>query len=103
VLQFLPVESRVAAYTVQLWEREPARSLDIAYLESLGPHAWQALARVAVSPKNNIELKGTANTYLIKMAQYLRTGAPEKWRSWQGREAAQRAWLLNWVAGEPEK
>jgi len=85
MLQFLNVDSWVAHWNVTRCERNPLHALNLDYLKQhLGSSAWRAIARVDSAEARN---------FLMAIDG---TSAPENWRSWQGREAANRKWLAKW-------
>ncbi len=47
VMQFPDVAGMVARFNVAQWRAEPSRTLDLTYLEALGPGAWPAICAVA--------------------------------------------------------
>jgi len=91
-LQFLDVEGCVARYNVAAWERNPQRSLDVGYLETLGDPAWASLARVAASQHPQA---GAVRGWLQNVRTEERKALDlQNWRSWQGRHAWNATWLL---------
>jgi len=66
-VQFLDTNGFVARYNVGLWERShETRALDLAYLKSLGPPAFEALECVARS--GNADLAPKASDFLKEVA-----------------------------------
>ncbi|MDD5349648.1 MAG: DUF4173 domain-containing protein [Chthoniobacteraceae bacterium] len=91
-VQFLNVPGWVARYNVAAWERNPKRSLDVGYLESLGDPAWTALSRVAASRHPQA---ASVRGWLEQVRKNERRALDARnWRSWQGRHAWNAAWLL---------
>jgi hypothetical protein len=83
-LQFCDVDRWVADYNVWRWEHDPNRSIDLAYIETLGPSGWPALMPVAAT------LERPESRTAIGKVQQLRTTQRTKfesanWRSWQWR------------------
>ncbi|HET6409046.1 MAG TPA: DUF4173 domain-containing protein, partial [Chthoniobacteraceae bacterium] len=92
-LQFLNVAGWIAEANVEQWRNNPARTLDIAYLEGLGAPAWPALARA-------MEIRPESGTQLEVRALLMRRAAKEAerlhdqdWRSLQLRRDL-LAWRL---------
>ncbi len=53
VIQFTNMDGWVAHYNVTRWKRKPVeRTLDVAYLASLGPDAWPSLVGGRLSENN---------------------------------------------------
>jgi hypothetical protein len=93
-IQFLDMQGFVARYNVDLWlPTHGTRILDLAYLESLGPPAFDSIQTVAQS---GYDYSGGAATYL----KTARTQAQEQlnetpWASWQLRKTHCQQKLLS--------
>ena len=96
-LQFANVAGFVAHYNVARWEQNPKRTLDLPYLEYLGPDAWPAIVEVA-------SFKGASSdephSFTKQARDILRNSATAQerrsieWLSWQARRECQARWLL---------
>jgi len=93
-VQFLDTEGFVAPYNVNLWKNSnEMRALDLPYLESLGPAAFEPIECVARSGESD---------YAKTAAQYIKNARVESgerlektpWASWQFREMRWRRKLL---------
>ncbi|MEA3213008.1 MAG: hypothetical protein QOE70_6065 [Chthoniobacter sp.] len=93
MIQFPDVARWVADYNVARWQQDPRRTLDVDYLESLGPSAYPALIAVAETPnrpeaheafQKAQQRKEIERVYLDNL----------NWRSWQQREVRNARWLL---------
>jgi hypothetical protein len=92
-LQFCDVDRWVAEYNVGRWENDSSRTIDLAYIETLGASGWPALIRVAETPG-----RPEAHTAFLKVQQLKATQRPKfenaNWRSWQWRTWQQARQLL---------
>jgi hypothetical protein len=90
-VQFLDLGAMAAEYNVSRWERNPARNLDLNYLESLGSSGWHSLQRVAEKPEPGGDPFGVS-AFLAGVRRDNEGGKFNvNWRSWQAR----RAWNLH--------
>jgi hypothetical protein len=84
----------VADDNVLRWQNDPKRTLDVAYLQSLGASAWPALITVAETsgrPEAHTAFRAVEE---LRNAQ-LRSLEDGNWRSWQWRTQANGRKLLN--------
>ena len=94
-LQFLNVAGHVAHYNVQRWQHEPGRTLDVAYIQSLGPDAWRALGDIAFTTATRANERTQAAEILRGIAAAEKERAEyTDWRSLQIRHEHQSRWLL---------
>lgn len=93
-VQFVNVAGIVGRYNVGRWKRDPQHTLDVAYLDSLGPGAWRYLAEVAAFT-DRPEASNLARTCL-RQAAIRETVRMEHfdWRSLQARRDLQATWLV---------
>jgi hypothetical protein len=89
VLQFPDVSGWVARFNVAQWQRDATRTLDLAYLESMGPSAWPALCDVASS---DAKQNGTVRDAREIVRRLARTESEQEqlrdWPSYQARRTA---------------
>ena len=86
VVQFPDVAGWVARCNVEQWRREPARTLDLAYLEALGPGAWPSLCAVASSRNVNAATVVRAREIVERIASaQIERREQSDWRSYQAR------------------
>jgi hypothetical protein len=86
VMQFPDVAGGVARFNVRQWEREPGRTLDLKYLEALGPGAWPALTAVATSRESDRSAVREAREMILRLAAAeLDERTKRDWRSFQAR------------------
>jgi hypothetical protein len=97
-IQFLDTYRFVAEYNVNLWQSaQGSRDLDLAYLRSLGPPAFDAIERVAHS--GNSQVAVLAANYLSSARAEARLQLSDTpWQDWQLRDAHFQRKLL---AGPP--
>jgi hypothetical protein len=83
-VQFLDTEHFVASYNVKLWQDAgQARNLDLSYLESLGPPAYDAIETVAKTGAHP-GVGSDANDWLSReQADAINTLSKQPWPSWQ--------------------
>jgi hypothetical protein len=95
VVQFPDVSRAVAQFNVAQWRHDPSRTLDTAYLESLGPGGWRALCAVALTGGRVTPDILDARQRVRQLAAAARERrAQSDWRSFQWRrEAADRELL----------
>jgi hypothetical protein len=95
VVQFPDVGREVAQYNVAQWRHDPSRTLDTAYLESLGPGGWRALCTVALTMGRLTPDILDARQRVVQLAAVAaERRASADWRSFQWRrEAADRQLL----------
>jgi hypothetical protein len=72
VTQFLNLAGWSADYNVARWQANPIRSLDVEYLEQLGPAAWPAWHRA----NQNAEVKEASRDLAFQSSR------PKDWRGW---------------------
>ncbi len=86
VTQFLNLAGWSADYNVARWEKDRTRSLDVAYLETLGSAAWPALAHAHEIDPGNAEVR---NVLKVERAggDYEQAEGGKHWR-----EFSLRAW-----------
>ncbi len=90
VVQFPDVTGWVARFNVAQWQREPTRTLDLAYLEALGPGAWPALIAVASSRDRAHSTAEEARERVIRLAANESDARSTRdWRSFQARRKTQ--------------
>ncbi len=85
VFQFADISGWVANYNVARWEEDPAKQLDLVYLQELGANAWPALLRVVATQKDPAIVKEATialKNALLKEENRLKTA---HWQSWQWR------------------
>jgi hypothetical protein len=86
VIQFPDAARWVAEFNVGQWQREPARTLDLAHLDALGPGAWPALIAVASLPDHADCTVMEARERVLRMASRERNARVSRdWRSFQAR------------------
>lgn len=86
LLQFPDVAGWVARSNVAQWQRKPSRTLDLAYLESLGPGAWPALSALAASPDNGESTILRAREIVRRLAAVeANESGRQTWQSYQAR------------------
>lgn len=93
VLQFPDVGKWVAEYNVGRWQHDPQRTLDVLYLNSLGPSAIPSLITVAETPAR--PEAHTAFEFIQAQkatASAILEGA--NWRTWQSRKFRNTRQLL---------
>jgi|GEM_PF-673104 len=97
-LQFVNVAGHVAHYNVQRWRYESGRTLDIGYIQSLGPDAWRSLGDIAFAsgPRLNERSQATEILRAIVASEKARAEATD-WRSLQIRHEHQSRWLLGQI------
>jgi hypothetical protein len=85
-VQFLDTPAFVARYNVNLWLKSGCtRALDMGYLKSLGPPAYDAMNTVAGSHRPEV---GEALVYIESQREMARSQlAGTSWASWQLRDA----------------
>lgn len=112
VLQFADVGRFVANFNVTQWHRNPeARTLDLEYLEELGPSGWGALLKVrqfgletAETPLADSLISASAQADRVLRKIATSTGfrlARQDWREWQVRRDRAAAWLVKEVRTWP--
>jgi hypothetical protein len=85
-VQFLDTQHFVADYNVKLWENShQVRSLDLAYLKSLGPPAYDALAEVARSSSDPGTAAAARDYLLVERSAAQNTLSKIPWASRQWR------------------
>jgi len=95
VVQFPDVAGWVARFNVAQWQREPTRTLDLAYLEVLGPGAWPALIDVGSSRDRSHHAAAEARERVIRLAaDEAEHRLLRDWRSIQVRRKAQGRELI---------
>jgi len=86
IVQFPDVADWVARFNVEQWRREPGRTLDLAYLEALGPGAWPSLCAVASSKGANAATTVHAQQIVERIASgQIDRRMNSDWRSYQAR------------------
>jgi uncharacterized membrane protein len=86
ILQFPDIAGWVARFNVEQWRREPGRTLDLAYLESLGAGAWPSLCEVASSKNVNAATAARAREIVERIASaQIERREQSDWRSYQAR------------------
>jgi hypothetical protein len=93
VLQFLDVASWVARYNVARWQNDSTRTLDVAYLDSLGASASPFLIQVAETP-NRAEAHEAFDVIQARKTGAHRLVAETNWRAWQWRKMRNAQLLL---------
>lgn len=93
LVQFGDVAGWVAEHNVSRWLREPGRTLDVAYLKSLGPSAWPELVRVAQSSERPESWQAWNEVKTLKAAQKAYLDGLD-WRSWQWRRVTESRRLV---------
>jgi uncharacterized membrane protein (UPF0136 family) len=100
VVQFLDVAGFVARFNVAQWRRDHERTLDLDYLESLGPGGWRALCSLAADeeePMPAVVRHAKGRVARLNVSELERRGRAN-WRSFQfredraGREVIKTAW-----------
>jgi hypothetical protein len=95
LVQFPDVAGRVARFNVRQWNAEPARTLDLAYLETLGPGAWPVLCEVASMGRTREATAQAAGEVVQRLAvQEIENNGQRDWRSYQARRSAQGKLLI---------
>ncbi len=95
ILQFANVAGWVAHYNVARWKHKPQRTLDVAYLASLGPGACPSLVEVASSANDPSGAAVQARIALRQIADGEATRLETTdWRSWQVRRDLQSRGLI---------
>lgn len=92
VVQFPDFGGLVAQFNVDQWRKDRSRTLDIDYLESLGPDGWPALCSVATTEDRTRGDVFEAGRRVQRIARTeLQRHAHADWRSFEfRREAASR-------------
>lgn len=86
-LQFMDTPRWVAEYNVACWQRDANRTLDLNYLESLGPSGWTSLITVA-QLRNRPESDDAASRLGKIETSERESQASRNWRSWEWHRAA---------------
>lgn len=84
LLQFANVNGWVARWNVDRWLADPATTLDVEYLETLGSAAWPAL-RLAADEGSGSEQWKIGEALRRARNQARSTARDQSWRSWQWR------------------
>ena len=92
-IQFCDVAKWVADYNVHRWQNDPRRTLDVAYLQSLGASAWPALLTVAETTGRRETLWASHAVRQVRESQR-QTVENRNWRSWQWRTELNERKLL---------
>ncbi len=86
LIQFANVGGWVARSNVNQWRMKPGRTLDLAYLESLGADAWPALSELAASPESGGPTVQKAREIVRRLAAVEANDRPRRsWQSYQAR------------------
>jgi len=93
VIQFLDVAKWVADDNVLRWQNDPHRTLDVAYLHSLGASAWPALITAAETPGRQEAHAAFVTVHKLRESQR-RNLEEGNWRSWQWRTTSNARTLL---------
>ncbi|MDX2187023.1 MAG: DUF4173 domain-containing protein [Opitutaceae bacterium] len=89
VAQFIDFKTVVARYNTSQWLAEPARKLDVAYLERLGSAAHASLKSLAEkAPPAAVRVEAAAA--LEREQDRLRAGGDVHWTGWRLRELARQ-------------
>jgi len=83
LVQFPDVAGVVARFNVEQWQNEPGRTLDLAYLEALGPGAWPSICAVAASKEQPFTAARARETVEKLAAWEVERRAESNWRSYQ--------------------
>jgi len=95
LVQFPDVAGMVARFNVEQWRNEPSRTLDLAYLEALGPSAWPSICAVA-EMKDAPFTAERARELVEKLASAEEErNAQPNWRAYQWRSEQNSARLLS--------
>jgi hypothetical protein len=102
LVQFPDVSGWVARTNLKQWQRDPSRTLDLAYLELLGPGGWPALCELAESGKStarHAETNETAREMVLRLAAAESDARFSRdWRSYQWRRSMNGARLIGSAA-----
>ena len=93
VLQFADVASAVANYNVAQWLRDPRRTLDVEYLESLGAGGWRALVVVKQNARDSDSRQAAVDLREIATRERFRIERQD-WRETQTRRDRGAARLI---------
>jgi hypothetical protein len=92
-IQFPDVARWVADYNVARWQQDASRTLDVAYLATLGHSAYSALSTVAETPGRSEAHE--AFVFFQSKKEYERERlATLNWRSWQTRPVRNARFLV---------
>jgi hypothetical protein len=83
VVQFVDLSGLVARYNTDRWLAHRTATVDVRYLQSLGPPAWPSLVRIYREGGSTPE-RAAARRALQTAAG--RSAQPRSWQSWQWRE-----------------
>ncbi len=99
VIQFPDITGWVARFNVAQWQRESTRTLDLVYLEALGPGGWPSLIDVASSRNRAFSTALEARERVIRLASSEEIALSERnWRSFQSRRTAAGRELIDAAA-----
>ena len=83
IVQFTDIARWVARFNVAQWRSQPGRTLDLAYLETLGPGAWPALCDVAAASGGGATSQHARE--IVEKLAAAESRATRDWRSYQAR------------------
>lgn len=94
-IQFWDTRASVARYNLTAAERDPAKALDVGYLQRLGPSAWPTLRDATENPQLSAAARQGAREALDEIAHWERArAAREDWRDFRWKRAHLRRSLL---------
>ena len=102
ILQFCDVGTWVGRWNVAQWKADPRRTLDMAYLASLGPRGWPALPEEAQdAPSNLYNVEAESRLQDFSRREMI-AAAQRGWRSYQHRRDTRAGWLVRMFPPAPQ-
>lgn len=83
LVQFPDVAGVVARFNVEQWRNEPGRTLDLAYLETLGSGAWPSICTVATLEEQPFTAARARETVEKLATREIERRVQTNWRSYQ--------------------